>query len=85
MCVCVLKLENTCAVSAISFCHRRGLGRWLIENAYTAVTFSSPLYATMRVCVYLCICVLVHSMCQTIHQLTHTLTETLRLRSFGLI
>lgn len=37
---CVLQLDITCAVLAISFCHRRGLGRWLIENAHTAVTFS---------------------------------------------
>lgn len=85
MCVCVLKLENTCAVSAISFCHRRGLGRWLIENAYTAVTFSSPLYATMRVCVFICVFVFLFTACVRLSTNSLTLTETLRLRSFGLI
>lgn len=89
VCVCVracvcLKLQNTCAFSAISFCHRRGLGRWLIENAYTAVTFFPPPPSTQQcvcvhvsVCAFICVFVFLFAACVRLST-NITLTGTLR-------
>lgn len=58
--VCAFKLKNTCTFFAISFCHRCSLGRWLIENAQTAVALPFPFNIVTVRFFHLWVCMCIH-------------------------